>query len=150
MALTSLFANAQSKGRSYNTALGLKFYPTGITLKHFTSKNSAIEGVFYNWNYGSRITGLYEYHGNVTSDAPGLKYYVGGGAHIGFWNDTSKKDYPTRDNGVAIGVDGVLGLDYKFNGAPINISLDWQPSINLTGYSYNELGWGGLAIRYTF
>lgn len=150
LALLSLFVNAQSTGSNYKTALGLKFYPTGVTLKHFTSNTTAIEGIFYAWNYGSRVTGLYEYHGSLTNDIPNLKYYVGGGAHIGFWNDTWKKDYPTRDNGIGIGLDGVLGLDYKFNGAPINVSIDWQPSVNLTGYSYSEFGWGGLAIRYTF
>ena len=150
MIVSTIFVNAQSKGSSYKTALGLKFYPTGITLKHFTSQNSALEGILYTWGYGSRITGLYEFHGNISSDARGLKYYIGGGGHIGFWNDTWRKDYPTRDNGVGIGIDGVLGLDYKFNGAPINLSVDWQPSINLTGYTYSEFGWGGIAIRYTF
>jgi hypothetical protein len=65
------------------------------------------------------------------------------------WNNRWKDAYPTRESGVAIGVDGVLGLDYKINGAPINLSLDWQPSFTFSGYSYFEGGWGGLGIRYT-
>jgi hypothetical protein len=36
--------------------------------------------------------------------------------------------------GGAVGIDGVLGLDYKFNGAPINMSLDWQPSFEFGDY----------------
>mgnify|MGYP000942809321 FL=1 len=140
---------AQSMGSDYKTALGFKVYPGAISIKHFTKSNVAIEGLGYFWNYGSRITGLYEFHGNVNG-APGLKWYAGPGAHIGFWNDKWKNEYSNRDNGVAIGIDGVLGLDYKINGAPINLSIDWQPSFNLIGYNYFEGGWGGLAMRYTF
>jgi len=133
----------------YKSALDLKFYPGGITYKTFIKDNVAIEGVGYFWEYGSRITGLYQFYGDIDV-VDGLKWYAGFGAHIGFWNDKWKKDYPTRETGLAIGVDGVLGIDYKIGGAPLNLSLDWQPSFNLVGYNYLESGWGGLGIRYTF
>lgn len=139
---------AQPTGSSYKTALGVKFYPGGISIKHFTQPNKALEGIGYFWNYGFRFTGLYEIHGDFNG-APGLKWYIGPGAHIGFWNDEWKRRYPSRSSEVAIGIDGVLGLDYKFKGAPINMSIDWQPSFNLVGYSYFESGWGGFAVRYT-
>jgi hypothetical protein len=141
-------ADAQSMGSSYRTALGVKFYPAAISVKHFTRENRAIEGLGYFWNYGFRFTGLYEIHGDING-APGLKWYVGPGAHIGFWNDDWKRRYPNREDGVAIGVDGVLGLDYKIKGAPINLSIDWQPSFNIIGYTYFS-SWGGLGVRYTF
>lgn len=141
-------ADAQSMGHTYRTALGAKFYPGAITIKHFVKPNRAIEGLGYFWNYGFRFTGLYEVHGDING-APGLKWYVGPGAHIGFWNDDWKHRYPSRADGVAIGIDGVLGLDYKINNAPLNVSLDWQPSFNIIGYTYFS-SWGGLAIRYTF
>lgn len=141
--------NAQSMGSDYKTAIGLKIYPGALSVKHFIKSNVALEGIGYFWNYGSRITGLYEFHGNVVG-AKGLKWYAGPGAHIGFWNDRWKKEYPNRNSGVNIGIDGVLGLDYKFKGAPINISIDWQPSLNLIGYNYFEGGWGGIGFRYTF
>ena len=48
-----------------------------------------------------------------------------------------------------MGIDGVLGLDYKFKDAPINISLDWQPSVTLIGASSSP-AYGGIAVRYTF
>jgi hypothetical protein len=145
----TLATYAQNNGSSYKSALGVKFYPTGITFKHFTQNNRALEGIGYFWENGFRFTGLYEIHGDITG-ANGLKWYVGPGAHIQFWNDEWKKRYPGRDQGVALGVDGVLGLDYKITGAPINLSLDWQPSFNFVGYTYFEGGWGGFAVRYTF
>ncbi len=141
-------ADGQSMGTTYRTALGVKFYPGAISIKHFTQPNRALEGLGYFWNYGFRFTGLYEIHGDING-APGLKWYVGPGAHIGFWNNDWKRRYPSRDDGVAIGVDGVLGLDYKVKGAPINLSIDWQPSFNIAGYSYFS-SWGGFGIRYTF
>jgi hypothetical protein len=142
-------SQAQSLGSDYKTALGVKIYPGALSVKHFIKSNVAVEGLGYFYNYGFRLTGLYEIHGNING-APGLKWYVGPGAHIGTWNDQWKKDFPTRQNGLQLGIDGVLGLDYKFNGAPINLSIDWQPSFNLVGYNYFEGGWGGLGIRYTF
>ena len=50
---------------------------------------------------------------------------------------------------MVVGVDGILGLDFKFKNVPLNMSIDWQPSFNLIGYQYFESGWGGLGIRYT-
>lgn len=140
---------SQNTGSTYRTALGIKYAPAGITLKHFVRTNRALEGIGYFWEDGFRFTGLYEIHGDFTG-ANGLKWYIGPGAHIQFWNEKWKARFPSRDNGVAIGVDGVLGLDYKITGAPINLSLDWQPSFNFVGYTYFEGGWGGFAIRYTF
>lgn len=78
--------------------------------------------------------------------AEGLAWYVGPGAHIGFYKNEFQKNYSSK---MDLGVDGVIGLDYKFNGLPINISLDWQPSLSFTGNSGAHAAYGGVAIRYT-
>jgi hypothetical protein len=146
---TSLTVNAQSTGSSYKNALGIGIYPVGITFKHFLMENRAVEGIAYFWDYGSRATGLYEFHGDIPG-LEGLKWYAGPGAHIGFWTDKWKKDYPEREGGISIGIDGIGGLDYKFKKVPINIFVDWQPSFTFVGYNYFEAGWGGTGVRYTF
>lgn len=138
----------QNMGSDYKTALGVKVYPGAISVKHFIGKD-AVEGLGYISSDGFRLTGLYEIH-NQLGNVEGLKWYIGGGGHVGVWSDSWKNRYPTRENGLAIGVDGVLGLDYKIKGAPLNLSFDWQPSFNIIGYNYFEGGWGGLAVRYTF
>jgi len=143
-------AKAQSMGESYQTALGVKFYPGAISIKHFMDDNKALEGMASFWRYGLRVTGLYEIHGDIAG-APGLKWYVGPGAHIGFWNNDARHYYHNGpDGGAFFGIDGVVGLDYKINGAPINISADWMPSFTFGKYEGFDGGWGGLAIRYTF
>ena len=149
MAAVASSASAQSLGSDYQTAVGVKIYPGALSVKHFIKDDVALERLGYFWRYGFRVTGLYEFHGDI-NNAPGLKWYIGPGAHIGFWNNDWSKRYPDRSDGVNVGVDGVLGLDYKIKGAPINLSLDWQPSFNIIGYTYFEGGWGGFAARFAF
>src|SRR3546814_5641240 len=67
------------------------------------------------------LVGLYEVH-NPIPNAGGLNWYYGGGAHVFFVDHDH--DGPNDDVDGGFGIDGVLGLDYKFNGAPINLSLD--------------------------
>lgn len=149
--LTVQHVQAQSNGSSYKTALGVKFYPgAGITLKHFIKSNVALEGIGYFWKDGVRITGLYEFHGQING-APGLKWYAGPGVHVGFWNEKYwNREYGFRRANALAGIDGVLGLDYKFKGAPFNMSIDWQPSFEFGDYGGFVGNWGGIAIRYTF
>ena len=150
-----IVSNGQSRSAnssSYGTALGVKFYPAGVTLKHFFNGKNAGELIGYFWGHGFRLTGLYEIHGDI-SGAPGLKWYIGPGVHVGFYDDHHRHWHGDdwHDHGhSSIGVDGVIGLDYKFRGAPINLSLDWQPSFEFTDGHGFVGSWGGFAIRYTF
>ena len=144
--LMAVSASAQNSA-DYRTAIGVKFYPGAITLKHFVNEKAAIEGLGYFYNNGFRITGLYEFHFDIP-DVNGLKWYVGPGAHLGFYNTKYKNNNNISDGGVAIGVDGVIGLDYKVPSAPINLSLDFQPSIEFGDYNGYGGTFGGLSIRY--
>jgi hypothetical protein len=147
--VSHLHAQELNTGSDYQTSLGVKVYPGAVTVKHFIQPNVALEGLGYFSSDGFRLTGLYELHYNL-GDVEGLKWYIGGGAHMGIWSDDWKTKYPTRNAGLAIGIDGVIGVDYKVKGAPLNLSFDWQPSFNIIGYNYFEGGWGGLGVRYTF
>lgn len=143
--LFSSSAKAQDNigSHDYKTALGVKFYPGAVSLKHFIKPKAALEGLGYFWNRGFRVTGLYEFHNDING-VEGLKWYVGPGAHVGFYNSK-------HGGGSSFGVDGVIGLDYKIREAPINLSVDWQPSIEFNGaYDGFSGNWGGLAIRYIF
>ena len=149
----STAAMAQSRSAhssSYRTALGVKVWDgAGISLKHFFDKNAG-ELIAYFYRHGFRLTGLYEIHGDF-SDAPGLKWYIGPGAHIGFYDaGYYHRNHYHPDSHAHVGIDGVIGLDYKFRGAPINMSIDWQPAFEFGDGAGFYGNWGGLGIRYTF
>lgn len=136
----------------YNTAIGLRAGSgNGLTVKHFIQDNAALEGLLYTRWRGFLVTGLYEIHKDI-SDVKGLQWFYGGGAHIGSWN-AGNHNTPWGDRNrsyTIIGLDGIIGLDYKFTDAPINLSLDWKPAIN-----FGERGgfWGdevALSIRFAF
>ncbi|GAC1706977.1 MAG: hypothetical protein NVS9B7_18080 [Flavisolibacter sp.] len=137
-------SNIQS---NYLLAIGIKYYPFAFSVKQSIGEKKMVEGLLYFWQFGSRITGLYEFETNMNAFS-NLKLFAGPGAHIGFWNRNWAFIYPGRTSGLHLGVDGVIGLDYKVLGLPLNISIDWQPSLNFFGYTYFESGWGGIGIRY--
>jgi hypothetical protein len=137
-----------ASGQDYKTAAGLRAgLPYGLTIKHFLNETNAVEGIIASRWGGFSITGLYE---NVhwTGEYPGLNWFWGIGAHVGFWN--SNPYYSGLSVGAVLGVDAILGLEYTFDEIPLNLSLDVLPSFNLIGYT----GWnginGGLSIRYVF
>ena len=50
----------------------------------------------------------------------------------------------------ALGTAGELGLEYKFNNAPISISADWRPYLQIIDNTYFHAGSFGLNVRYVF
>lgn len=145
----SFFMNSVT-AQNYETSVGLRagFY-NGVTFKHFLSEKAAFEGILSSRWRGFRLTGLYEVH-NSAFNEEGLQWYYGGGAHISSWNGRNVNWINDNENYLVIGLDIILGLEYKFSDAPINISLDWKPAINLIGYSSFVGDGGALSIRYCF
>lgn len=136
---------AAADAQDYKTALGFRLgLYNGITVKHFISRNSALEGLLSTRWSGFEITGLYEIH-HEAFNVDKLKWFYGAGAHVGFYGSS----YPGGSVTV-LGVDGILGLEYSFDEIPINVGLDWKPSINLLGYSHFFGDGAALSIRYTF
>ncbi len=144
------FLSGVTLAQNYTTGIGLRGgFSNGLTVKHFVSANNALEGILSTRWGGFNVTGLYEIH-NYPFAVQGLSWYYGFGAHIGFWdgNDVGWAD----DDGAytVIGADGVIGLEYNFVEVPINLSLDWKPSLNLIGHSGFWGDGGALSIRYIF
>lgn len=137
-----------AEAQDYRTGIGLRAgFPYGLTVKHFLNETNALEGILASSWGGFVLTGLYE-NEHWTGEYPGLNWFWGFGAHIGFWDNNN---YINDTNvGSVIGADFIVGLEYTFDEIPLNLSLDVMPSVNLIGYT----GWGGihggLSIRYVF
>lgn len=148
IALSASFSFAQD----YQTAVGVRGgFPAGLTVKHFLSGDLAVEGLLHSRWGGFGVTGLLEKHAKAF-DVDGLNWYYGGGGHIGFytWRKNSPWDDEFNGTTMVIGVDGILGLEYNIGAIPINISVDWKPTVNFVGLSGPYFDNGALSVRYTF
>ena len=148
-------------GQNYKTGIGVRLggLTTGLTFRTFVNSNSAIEGIAGFGNKNFVLTGLYEKFKPV-SNAAGLQWFYGGGAHIGFFSYGSSYWYyknkgthiyveePGHSSSV-FGIDFILGMDYKFNNAPLNIGLDLKPFVD---FIYGTQGYfdGALSFRFVF
>lgn len=139
---TGITAFQKTFSQEYKTALGIRLgsnpqvLSSGISFKYFLNQKAAIEGLL-TFNDPVAIGGLYELHNPIPS-ASGLQWFYGAGAYVGF-NTTAN-----------LGAMGIVGLDYKFQNIPINISLDWKPELNIIESVYFEPAAIGFSARFTF
>jgi hypothetical protein len=135
---------ASSKAQDYRFALGVRLSnqsPTlnnSITGKYFVTDRNAIEGLI---SFGSRfgIGALLEAHRPFNT--PGLSWFYGGGAYLGFDSEPSETFF---------GPTGIIGLDYKFNNVPLNLSLDWKPELDIIPAVNFVPDAFALSVRFTF
>lgn len=116
---------AQDPPADYRFGIGIRLSnstPTlnnSITGKYFITNKSAVEGLI---SFGSRfgMGALLEIY--QPFNTPGLRWFYGAGAYVGFESDPSK---------TFAGPTGIIGLDYKFPTVPINLSVDWKPELDI-------------------
>lgn len=147
--------NLATGSGEYRTAIGLRAGGTsGLTFKHFSSSHNAFEGILSFWNRGIGFTGLFEKHSHT--GARGLKVYYGAGAHAAFYNRNGYYRYYdgyyyTYDAGVSLGIDGIVGIEYKIPPIPIAISLDLKPFMDI--HNSGAVGFAidpGLGVKVAF
>ena len=134
----------------YRTGIGARGgFSSGINVKHFISEGSAMEGIFAFHRGGLLITGLYQYHATAF-DAPGLQWFYGAGAHVGIYGESHPHGwFPDNGDHIALGVDGIVGLEYKIEDIPISLSVDVMPRLNFFGHTGFFMG-AGLSVRYVW
>ena len=143
---------AQTSFAQYKTALGVRLSSSqamvsnSISLKHFLTESTAVEALF---SFGDPLAlgALYEVHKPLSTE--GLQWFYGGGGYLAFEKvyDPNRK---VNDTEVHFGAMGTLGLDYKFANAPLNLSLDWKPELNLVNDITFEPSAIGLSVRFVF
>lgn len=130
--------SAQGQG-TYKKAVGLNFgWPIGINYKQFVSDQTAIEGTLGYMRGGVMLTALYEYHINLVEN---FNMYVGGGVNIGAVS-------LNHGGQLALGIDPVVGFEYKFSRAPIALALDYAPQINI--FSPMNFNTAAFKVRFAF
>ena len=144
LVLAGLFVVNEVSAQKYDAAVGARagYYLTG-TYKKFITESNAFEVYAGFSGYGGLVVGgLFQIHKPLEqAGIDNLDWYYGGGAYAGtygWWSGSS----------FVAGVNLNIGLDYKFDEFPINVSLDWAPGINVVGGFYPSWVAGGLAVRY--
>lgn len=150
---------------SYQTAIGVRAgtQESGLTAKHFFTKSAAIEGILTtSWLYkGTRLTALYEVQKHIGQD--GFYWYWGIGGHAGVYNDDywhkgecrdgqyvqDGKSFDCEDYRTAVGISGIIGIEYHFTDTPFTLSIDLKPSYDVLGKG-RQYGDIALSARYAF
>ena len=123
----------------YDFAIGLRSGGTsGITLKK-NNGASALEGIIGFWHDGVSLTGLWEKN-QMAFNEPGFNWFYGVGGHVSFYGDDFDGRYGTSwykhphgidDGDFGIGIDGVIGLEYKIPNVPIAFDIGLKPYIEI-------------------
>jgi hypothetical protein len=156
IAILPLFTNrtiAQTPVDNYRFAIGIRAGETsGLTFNFNTSGTTGLEFIAGIWSNWVSITGLYEIR-SPALNAKGLNWYYGGGGHFSFATGTyyqEGRNYPRGDYS-AIGLDGIMGLEYKIPEIPFALNFNLKPlfEINSVGDLYFGLD-PGLGVKFTF
>lgn len=140
---------SSANSQEYRNAIGIRAgLPTGLTYKRFFDENSAIEGVLGTRWRGVSFSVLYAYH-KETKIYPGLRWYFGGGAALGFYDNQSPWVVGNEYKAI-FGIEAVLGIDYTFDKVPVNLGFDWTPLYNIIGYTDFDFLQFALSVRYLF
>ena len=118
---------------------------TKYPIPEYLHNTDILDDVNYWYNNGGIIAGMYEWSTPVIAE--GFNLYYGIGAHLG--SGFSRKS----DTDVAtfkIGADAVVGLEYKIPAAPIAISLDYRPFLNVIDSFDLGLYDVGLGLKFCF
>ena len=134
-----------ASAQNYKTGVGLGldlgdgYNLVGPTIRHHFSRNGAVQGELLFGSGATFIQAFLQYNGSFPG-AKGLDFFAGGGPSIGFGN-----------GGSAFYLIPMGGLDYKFDGIPLALAVDWRPRIYIgDGGSSTNVGRFGLGFRYTF
>lgn len=145
--IAALVISASAFAQNYQSAIGLKIgYDVAATYKTHLSPSNALDlgvnlsGLFNKNGLGLLVSGFYTWE-NELAGVNGLTWYAGPGAYIGlFLGDPLA---------FSASINAMVGIEYKFEGLPLALSVDWTPGLNLTGIAFSWHG-GGIGVKYTF
>jgi hypothetical protein len=150
--LTGTAVSTTLHAQDYRTALGVRLSSAAATVnnsisfKQFITEKTAIEALF---SFGDPVAlgALVEFHKPLA--ASGMTWFYGAGGYLGF-RKTYNPNKQRNESDPQFGGMGVIGLDYKFNGIPLNLSLDWKPELNIVSDINFEPAAIGFSARFTF
>lgn len=127
-------ANAQEIGIRLGDVLGNN---AAIDAVFSTGKFSRIHADVSFGNNGVGVEALWDFlYKPLSGEA--FNWYVGVGPSMRI------------DDPFLLGVSGEIGLEYRFNGAPIALGIDWRPTFVIVENTDFAAGGFGFNARYVF
>jgi len=117
---------------------------SGFTFKHIDDDLKAFE-IIAGWQEGGfRVVGLLEKYKQIADHRlANLYLFIGGGLHAGYieyqkeyvYHGADGYDYyyPHSKAKPVFGGNFILGIDYRFENAPIRIGVDYKPYVQVFG-----------------
>lgn len=155
---------ATLKAQYYEHSAGIRLGGSyGLTYKKLFNEVDAVEFLFGGREDGLQLTTTYQFNKplNLSRNETFVLYY-GAGGHLGY------EKYPTKTLNVqnppfqefyyekrtyfSMGVDAIVGIEYRFLTAPITIGLDIKPYFSFIGFRYTRTDfWDtSLSVKYVF
>ena len=150
----SAFSQRAKKPNPYHFGIGAAFYPAlkepyAVDFKFYTKGGHSLEFIGYNLETAYRVTALFNPYFPISRDGS-LRMVVGPGVHVGVW----KKEFKTNSytTNPIVGVDGILGMEYRIPKVPLSFQIHFQPSADLAGNNeyYYDKKWAGAVVRFVF
>lgn len=95
-----------------------------------------------------KLTGIYQWVWNIDG---GFNWYAGVGGGVGSWSINNPS---IKESGTFVFAAGDIGIEYNFDEAPIQLSLDIRPELYLISDDYYRNDNFGsdiaLSVRYKF
>lgn len=154
--LICMMTNAQNYTRDAGIRVGDFF---SASCRQFSAEDEALEGILFIGRQGFTVSILKEHFepalGNISDN---LFIQYGYGAHIGLrrtdhyqvFNRTYRFDDKTIN--PLLGVDGLIGIEYRFPEFPFLVSLDFKPYFEFSTLQIFSiyLQSFGMSIKYRF
>ena len=153
-------------GQEYKNSAGLRLGKTdGLSYKRFMSDNGAVEFLlgWGGYDNGLKVYTTYQWHEKIPAHfTENLYLYWGVGGHIGYIRPTTTRYYYEDDTSIvsetekrtyyAIGVDGIIGLEYRIYTVPMTVSMEVKPYFEYYGLRYTQFRfWDfGFTVKYIF
>ena len=153
--LTAATGFSQKSDGTYNWGIGGKYIPKKFTaleplalsIKRYTRSGDALEFLFTNHKDGYRGTLLFELSPPLNPDKKSIRFVLGPGIHVGYLRNFALDKHDKNPN---IGLDAIVGMEWKLPGLPIAIQADYQPSADLIGNNETFTDWAGATVRIVF
>lgn len=158
-----LFIGLNLQAQYYKKSVGIRTgYTSAVTYKYFFENEQAIEVLASGRNNGFQVAALYQFNKPMSISFNDRFYaYYGVGASVGYEkfstriadvNSTIPAFTFDQQTYFTMGINTILGVEYRWLTIPMTIGLDIKPLFQFIGMQYTETHfWDvGLSAKYVF